>query len=68
MKLYPDFVFCLPVVSTAKTIEQAMLLEKYMEENKQVIAENAGLKRKLEQVEAENADLAKQFKRRLWNC
>jgi ankyrin repeat protein len=79
IKLYPDLVCCLPVVSIAKTIEedlfsdddalsqQAMLLE----EIKQLKAKNAELNselsakdKKLEQIEGENADL----RNRLHTC
>jgi hypothetical protein len=67
MKLYPELVLCcVPVVSIAKTMLEDLLsdsnaLSQALEENKQLKAENAGLERKLEQSEAENADLAKQF-------
>jgi hypothetical protein len=79
MKLYPDLVCCLPVVSIAKTIEedlfsdsdalsqQAMLLEKALEEIKQLkagsdtLSQQAMLLEKaLEentQLKAENAEL-----------
>jgi hypothetical protein len=69
VQLYPEFVCCPPVVYVAKTIEenlfsesdalsrQAMLLEKALEESKQLKAENSELKSELSAKEKKQAML-----------
>jgi ankyrin repeat protein len=71
MKLYPDLLCCLEenlFSDSDASSQQAMLLEKSLEESKQLKAEIAELKselsakdKKLEQIEGENANLAKEL-------